>query len=149
MKLIGSLFILCASVLACYFYEIDLRKKLKNLIEVRDFIKYIKSQIEYFLSPIDKIVEGYNSSSDICKILVSASPTEASKHLEAKDLNVILSFFSSFGLCVKDEAISLCDYTISELEKSITQNKADYPNKSKAFRAICLFSAICAIILII
>ncbi|MBQ3040874.1 MAG: stage III sporulation protein AB [Clostridia bacterium] len=146
IKIIGSILILCASVCACAFYERAEKAKIASLQECCDFIKHIRAQIEYFSTPVDKIFSSYDKKTELIDALISK---DAKNYFEKEDYPVINEFFASVGRQLKDEELSSCSYTISELEKRLEKRRQDYPNKIKVFRAMALFIGISVIILLI
>lgn len=147
IKLIGAVMILCACACACAFYEKGEKNKIFHLASCYDYIRYIKTQIEYFSMPIDTIHSSYEPKSELCDALIANEGID--KLFEKEDATLISGFFSSLGKGMKNEELSLCSYTIEELEKRIERKKSDYPNKIKVFRATALFIGFCTIILLI
>lgn len=149
IKILGSILILFASIYACIAYEKREKSKLSALNTTIEFIKHIKAQIEYFSTPINKIFATYEHSSEVTKKLAKKDINDSQSDFDKESFKVVSNFFSSLGRGVKSEQLSLCTYTINELEKISEKNMADYPNKIKVFRAMALFCGICAIILLI
>lgn len=149
MKIIGTILILFASVCACVLYERKEKQKISSAIEACDFIKYIRAQIEYFSCPIDKIFNSYEPKGTLIEALISGKHEEASRLLSKEDFKIINTFFLSLGKGLKNEELSLCSYSLSELERSIEKKKSEYPSKVKVFRAMALFCAFCIIIMLI
>ncbi len=149
MKIIGALLILCASICSCVFYEKNEKSKISSAIKACDFIKYIKTQIEYFSTPINKIIASYEDKSPLIEDLSTKSFSVAKRLLDRGDFKLVFDFFSSLGKGLKDEELSLCSYTIEELQKCIEKKEKDYPDKIKVFRAMALFFGFCVIILLI
>lgn len=149
IKILGCVLILSASICACIFYERAEKAKLCALKELCDFIKHIRSQIEYFSAPLDKIYASYEKRGEIISLLVSDGVESIKELLNKADFEIAYSFFSSLGKGVKSEQIALCSYTIGELDSSYEEKKAELPNKIKVFRAMALFCGFCAVILLI
>ncbi len=154
LKLIGSILILCASVSACYFYEKNEKRKIYLCERYCELIKFIKSQIQYFSTPIDKILSSYKTQlalneEEFSEYIELSKLKECLRWSDKEEKTILEPFFLSLGKGQKAEEISLCSYTVTELEKITEKKKADYRNKIKSFRAIAMFIGACAVILLI
>lgn len=152
IKILGAILILSASICACVFYEKRQKEQLSSIIECNDLIQFIKSQIEYFSTPIEKIFNLYSkesSHSAVTKSIIENRLESIKDLFDMEDFSLINEFFSTLGMGVKTEQLALCSYTIEELEKAIKKKKAELPEKIKVFRAMALFIGICIIILLI
>ncbi len=149
IKILGSILILSASIFACYTYEKHEKRSLDSLKELCSFIKHIKSKIEYFSMPLDRIYMSYEEKSPLISSIIENGFESVKAYFNKTELNILLPFFSSIGNGFKKEEVCLCDYTICELEKIIESKSTEYPNKIKAFRAIALFCGFCMVILLI
>ena len=148
MKIIGGIFILCASIYVSYLYEKQQKSKLTYLSKIVDFICYVKSQIEHFSTPYNKIIDEYTTDENL-KALIFSGFKEYLDVLSLEDKKAIKSFFSSISKGFVAEELSLCEYTISTLQHSIEKIKKENPNKIKVFRSMVLFVAISIIILLV
>lgn len=149
IKILGCILILSASVCACVFYENTEKAKINATKEMIEFIRYIRSQIEYFLTPLNKIYSSYEHKSPITERLSKEGPEFTKDFLEKGDFAAINELFGELGKGPKSEQLSLCSYTAEVLERSYEKKKTELPNKIKAFRAIALFCGFCAVILLI
>lgn len=147
MKIIGSLLILIATVVASFFYEKGYKDRLSKIKSVIGFISYIRTQIEYFSHPLSEIYNNYQEMNDFLLTLTKAESNDFG--LDKQEFNIIREFFSSLGKGYKKEQISLCDYTIKELNKIYETQERDYPNKIKIFRSMSIFIGVSAIILLV
>ncbi len=149
IKILGCILILCASICSCILYEKAEKSKLQNIKEMCEFIKYIRTQIEYFSAPLDKIYSSYEHSSELIDKISANELSSIKEYFEKDDFKIISSLFYSLGKGLKSEQLALCSYSITELEESYKKKEADFPNKIKVFRAMALFCGFCAIILLI
>ncbi len=147
MKIIGALIIIIVSVISAYLYEKNIKTKAKHIEEIISFIKYIKSQIEYFSRTLNEIYTGYDVKSEYIYTLIenNGQGAQVSKEVDA----LIEEFFSNIGKGYKSEEIKLCDYTSERLYASLTQLQLEIPNKIKIFRSLSLFVGVCIIILLV
>lgn len=149
MKILGSLFILIASISSCVVYERSEKSKISSTKEICELIRYIKSQIEYFSTPISKIFASYAEKSPLLSELCEKRLDLAKKSLDKDDFKTVSEFFTTLGKGLRDEELALCSYTLETLENSIAKKEKDYPDKIKVFRAMALFFGFCVVILLI
>jgi len=147
MKYLGALFIMCGCVILSYFYESKEKTRLLNLIKIRDFISYVKNQIDFFLTPCHKLFSEYDD--DFIKGLIDNDFNNMGIYFEEHIADELSHFFKSLGNGLKDEEISLCDYTIQKLDDTIKKVEGEIKNKIKIFRTLSLFGGGCLVILII
>ena len=147
MKYIGSVLILCACICFSFFYEMKEKKKVENLKLMHNFINYIKSKIDFFLTPQDKIFSEYE-----CKLieeLYTNNFNNLSNYFDKEASVLIKDFFNKLGKGLKDEEITRCSYTLTKLEEIIKKYENELPNKIKVVRTLAIFCGACVILLII
>lgn len=149
IKLLGCILILCASICACVFYEKKEKAKLISVKEIISFVEHIRSQIEYFSYPLDKIFSSYEEHSFVTTSISKNEVDSIKEYLDKEDFNLISSLFSSLGKGLKKDQLSLCSYSVERLRDSYRKKEEDFPKKIKVFRAMALFCGFCAIILLI
>lgn len=148
MKIIGSILIVLASIFSSYYYEKNHKcdiSKIENLIEL---INYIKSKIEYYSLPIEEILKNYDNKSPWIEMLINRETIDA-KNFNENTKNDILNFFFSIGKGYKKEQLSLCEYTIRNLNKELERMKTEFIKKTKIYRSLSLFFGVGLVILII
>lgn len=146
MKILGAIFILCASICYSYLYEKKQKNRIALVSNMCEFVKYVENQIEYFCTPYNEILSEYSKNTN-SKILFSSNSKES--FLEKDEKKIFDSFFACIGKGFKSEEISLCKYTYSSLEKKLEKIKAEYPDKIKVSRSMSLFFGFSIIILLI
>lgn len=144
MKIIGSILIVVASIFCAFTYEKKLKEQEKRVKDLISFVNYVKNKILYFSTPIKEIIDGYEDKNDISNYI-----NEDFSQLDKADSQIVKNFFSNLGQGFKSEQIALCDYTDSQLNKSLNCINEKNPNKIKIFRAFSLFASISLIIFII
>ena len=147
MKYIGAIFIMCGCVTLSYLYEKREKNKITYLHKMKDFISYIKSKINFFLTPLNTIFSDYDD--EFISNIVKNKFENLDEYYDKNDLEFISCFFTSIGKGIKDEEISLCDYTLANLETSICEAEKDFKNKVKVFRTLAIFCGASVVILII
>ncbi len=147
MKYIGAILIMCGCITLSYFYEKSEKNKIRYLIKMRDFISYAKTKIDLFLTPLNKLYEEYND--DFINKLSENGFQDLNNFFDKNSCEYLEDFFKSLGKGMKNEELSLCDYTVSKLSEAIENAEADYKNKVKVFRTLVIFGGASLIILIV
>ena len=149
MKIIGSIFIIFASIVSSYYYEKKLKNNIANLENLCNFIVFAKNRIKYFSTPIKQIIDDYPEKTAFLSCLFNGNDNCSLNFLEASIRNDIFNFFNSIGRGFKNEQLDLCDYTISSIESAKNMLKEEFSKKTKIFRSLSLFAGLGCIILII
>lgn len=144
MKILGCILILVSTVSCAYLYENSLKSKLLKYVEIIDFMKYAKNQIEYFSTEIDKIFDSFDAK-HINEILKNKK-APASFGKDGEKLN---EYFYALGRGYKKEQIDLSSYYISYFEDSYNKIAYELPSKIKVFRAMSLFFGATTIIFLV
>jgi stage III sporulation protein AB len=138
-----------------YRYSDAQKKRLKNLDSLIDLVRYIRTQIDCFMLPVDKIILDYtagdNSSSDIASELKKDSFAKSAEKLKdiigGEEYEAIASLSKSLGKGYRDEQLKLCGICLDSLESIYQKHKSDMQGKIKTYRAFCLLGSIMIIIL--
>lgn len=146
LKLFGGFLIIISSIVASYFYEKNLKRKIHNCRDFINFFEYIRAQIEYFSIPLLSIFERYESKSDDIADLIEKGETNIN---DSKINGIINDCFSSLGKGYKKEQLNLLSYAINELDKEADNMESVYTSKVKVFRALSLFTGVCTVILLV
>lgn len=147
MKYIGALLIMCGCVALSYFYGKKEKNKISDLLRMRDFILYVKTRIDLFLTPKERLFCEYDDP--FIKSLYESSFKDLRLYFDKNDCEYLNEFFYTLGKGMKDEELALCEYTVLQLNKSIDKAEADIKNKIKVFRTIAIFGGASLVILII
>lgn len=146
MKIIGGVIILIASITISYFYESNKKEEIKALKQIKDFVIYIKFQIELFSLPLSEIFSKYKQPSIYISELIDKKDVA---FLSKPIRDELYDCFSVLGSGFKDEQTSRLAYLITFLEKTISEVERDFPQKIKVNRAISLFIGCSTVILLI
>ena len=149
MKILGSVLVIFASIISSYFYEKRLKDDIKNSEALCDFIRYIKSKIEYFSASIDEILSSYPTQNELLKNCIKQRKVCNFSFLESDTENDINIFFAKLGKGFKKEQLALCEYTLRELEKAKEKKENEFAKKSKIFHSLSLFFGIGCVILLV
>ena len=147
MKLLGTVLIMCGCIALSFFYERKERTKIQNLIKMKEFILFARSKIDLFLTPVSVILNEFDD--EIINSVVTTEFKNINEYFNTDDCEYIIKFFSSLGKGMKNEQLSLCDYTVSCINNSIEKADAEFKTKIKVFRTLAIFGGASVIILII
>ena len=114
--------------------------------QIKDFVSYIKIQIELFSLPLSEIFSKYKHSNDLIEELIETKQVAA---FSKQTRDELFSCFSVLGTGFKDEQLSRLTYLITFLDKTVTESEKDYPQKIKVNRALSLFVGCSTVILLI
>ena len=146
MKIFGGFLIIFSSILSAYTYEKQQKKCINDLKELKEFIEYIKNQIEYFSYPLKTIFKNYNTSNSLLINIMNGNSLKFSD----KGLNLeIEKCFMSLGKGYKKEQLEQLEYMLLLIENKIKTYEQEYDKKIKVFRALSLFIGCCIVILLV
>lgn len=148
MKLIGSIFIILASIFSSYYYENKLKCNINKIESLIDLVKYIKTRIEYYSMTLEEILRKYGNKNPWKDALLNSTLIGVN-NLNENTKNDILSFISAIGKGYKKEQLSLCEYTINSLNNELEKMKAEFTKKSKIYRSLSIFFGVGLVILIV
>ena len=98
MKLLGGLLILFASIVAAYAYERSLKQEITRLKEIKEFLEYIRVQIDYFSSSLSKIYQNYGKKTEaILSLIQSKTVSGIPKDISDKISSVLMVSTSRTG----------------------------------------------------
>lgn len=149
MKLIGAIFIICASICASFFYEKGLKEKINNHTALNELVLHMKSQIDYFEKPICEIFKDFYIENEVIKEITEKKELSNFSWVDISVRKEICSLFSAIGKGYKKEQLSLCDYTSKLLSSCIEKMKLEFSKKAKVYRSLSLFIGFSAVILLV
>lgn len=127
--------------------------KRNNLEHLINLVRYIKTQIDCFMLPVDKIISDYtaNNDSQISSELKKSSFPKSAENLKSivgdEEYEAFLYLAKSLGRGYRDEQLKLCDICTKSLESVLEKQKSDMQPKIKTHRAFCLLGSVMIIIL--
>ena len=146
MKIIGSAFIIVASITVSFFYEKKQKENLMLLKSICSFLEYIKNQIEFFSLPLNVIFEQSSNKTCLINELIVGKEIDVFSQEINDEINIC---FSGLGKSYKSEQIKKLDYTIMFLKEQINKTQENYSEKIKVFRAIAIFVGCSMVILLV
>ncbi len=156
MKILGLFFIFLCSLLVGALSSHKTKFALIQLRSVIEFMSYIKSQIEYFNTPVNDIYSQYDN--EILKEFVSnisahgweeAFVKTQKIYLSSETVERLIKFGSYLGKSNKEEQIAHCTYYIEMMEDEYKKLEAEAPQKTKVSLALGLGGGLMLVILLI
>lgn len=138
-----------------YRYSDSQKSRLKNLEVLIDLVRYIQTQIDCFMLPVDKIILEYTSAnnSQISEALKKSKLSESCENLkpiiDKEEYEAFLSLSKSLGRGYRDEQIKLCEICLNSLKDIYEKHKSDMQSKIKTNRAFYLLGSVMIVILFI
>lgn len=149
MKLIGGVFIICASICASFFYEKKQKSVINNQEALIDFLAYIASQIDYFAKPINEIFYTYKTNNSFVQSIIKNKENSDLSSIDNSLQKDVYSFLNELGKGYKKEQLSICNYTKNVISVCTEKLKLEYSKKCKVYRSLSLFIGLSAVILLI
>ena len=152
VKLIGASLLVSSSAYCAYRMISIERERIDRLSAYIEIISVIKSQIELYSLPIEKILKSIDASvlkrigieEQMCKFddLMSFDDQYVSDGTQ----KTLREFASSLGKGYREMQIKLCEKTILDLESQKRELTDAFPSRKKTIIALCF--AICGMALI-
>ncbi len=158
MKTLGLLMLFLCSLTFGVYSSYKTRTGLSQLRDILDFMCYIKSQIEYFNTPIYDIYKDYNNNDNGLNELISnislsgwnaAFEKTQKLYLPEAIVQQLMQFGIFLGKSNKEEQLTHCDYYIRLLENEYQKLEQEAPKKTKVSLALGLSAGLMLIILFI
>ena len=153
MKTAGALLLFVSALLTSRRYAEGERGRLRDLESLMEFVRYVRTQIDCFLLPIDQITRDYKPRevSELTAILQKFPFPESIEklraHIHQEEYGVLETFANSLGRGYRDEQIKLCTLCLDGLEEIRTRQKKDIQSKIKMVRSFCLLGSLMVILL--
>ena len=158
LKIFGGISLIISSF---QLYKRAIRRensKLEQLDAYMRLIQYIRNNIEYYLLPINKILD--NCDNKIISKCLNAPPNLSISNLSqlyySSDIlfsddiaRIIEGFCTSFGNTYKNEQITMCEVVYKRLIEEKAKLLSETKNKNKVRFAISLAAPLLIIILLI
>jgi Stage III sporulation protein AB (spore_III_AB). len=157
MKTSGAFLLFLSSLILSRRYSDRQRERLQNLEALIDLVRHIRTQIDCFMLPADRVIKEYRENdsdipyiiSELKKMRFPDSLQNLRHLLGGEEYEALRVFSHSLGLGYKEEQIKLCTICIDTLSVISEKWKAEMSGKIKMYRAFCLLGSVMAIILFI
>ena len=154
-KYIGLLIIFICSVVVGQTISAKYKSSAKETEAFIQFIKYIKSQIEYYNTAYPDIYEKY-SNDIINDFIAKLHNTDWITALDTTTFNfddsikeLLYNFGHEIGKSMKDEQLTNCSYTIEQLQIQYNYIISDLPKKVKLCTSLSLMTGLSIVIIFI
>lgn len=156
-KIAGSLILLLSSAGVGFELMSVKKERLRQLDELIGLISHIKSNIDYFMTPVNDILSDYTSVSlEDCGFLeimrksdLKSAVLSGAARLCDSEIKLLSEFSDNLGVGYKEEEIRLCDYYIQKLTLASEKEKEKIEknrNMYKYIPVLCAASIILAVI---
>lgn len=152
VKLVGASLLVSSSAYCAHRMISVERERINRLSAYIDIILHIKSQIDLYSLPIEKILRSIDRSV-LDRIEAASHPSRFDDLISLDDQyvgegtqKILREFSSSLGKGYREMQIKLCDKTISELENQKKELTDAFPSRKKTIIALCF--AVCGMALI-
>ena len=150
MRLVGFLVLIGSSVIYSYVLTQNTKKRLAQLEDILSLIRYIKINIESFMTPISKILisfDRYSSSSrEFTETAQKHGLQYAADHctleLGENALRILKDFSQRIGSGYKEDEIRLCEFAYNSLFEIYGQEKEEAKTKNKMVKTLPIMSAL-------
>lgn len=156
-KLIGLAVLFITSICIGQTMIFTYKTSVKQIESFIQFIKYIKSQVEYYNMPYPDIFDKYsNPTLEKCgfintlrtsgwKIAIDNSIFYFNSNIK----ELLSNFGNELGKSMKQDQIINCTYTIEQLEIQYQNAKSELPKRTKLYNSLSLMAGISIIIILI
>lgn len=153
----GSSLVFASSLAAASSVVSGKRKRIRHTEAILGLFSHVRSNIEYFLTPVDGIFADFrNDALESCgfsRVLresgIDAAVRSNTASFSPQTGELLLSFSSSLGKGYKEEQLRLCDYfrekVSEELERERESLKRNLPAYRYAPPVFALFIILCFI----
>ncbi len=160
MKGIGACLLISSSI---YYGASMIReesRKLTTADAVAELIRYIRDNIEHFMTPLPDILDSFeNKTLENCGFLhevrrlgLRETAEKLSSVIGSADREVTAAFRDfcvGIGGGYKDDEVRLCDYTLERIGRRIGQMKSEHAGKVKIYRTLPPLFALSAILILV
>ncbi len=156
-KCVGALLIIGAAVYMGHFIASECKRKLQGTEEALALVKYIRRNIEAYLSPIGDILKGYSSeyleecgfAHTMRETGLACAVEEGYLDLPIQAKRALWDFASSLGSGYAEAELKHCDYCIAMLEEVAASEREKLTLNGRLYRFLPPIGALSLIILLI
>lgn len=155
-KIAGALILAFSGFGGAYMLNTAASLKASQTEALISFLRFVRAQIECFAMPAAEIILRCDK-----KLLEDCGFSVSEKDASFEDLirglslsdgetrEIIESFLRGFGKSYREEQIKECDYYIELLSERRQKIFEELPNKKRVNSALCISSALAAVILLL
>lgn len=158
MFILGVILLLCVVGLLCVEIARFEKKRVDELDGFLLFLRHVRGQVSSFSASLPDILQGFS-----CEALekvgflshledgfsFALEETKDKLALKEEELVPLYQFAKGFGKSYKEDQLSLCDYTIAELEKLVSTVHADAPKRKKLAYTLVVSGSLALVLLLL
>ena len=156
-RIFGALLIIGASVYMGHFIASYGKRKLRSTEEALLLIKYIRRNIEAYLTPVGEILKGYTSEYlEICGFADAMRESGLKTAVEGEYLELpqavkddLSAFAEKLGSGYAEDELKMCDYYIGRLEESAAAAREKLTVNGRLYRLLPPIGGLSLIILLL
>ena len=153
----GALLVIASSLAISASFVSDKRKKIRHTEAILELISHVRSNIDYFLTPVDGIFEGFKNdaleSCGFCDVLrksgIEKAVDEHTASLSQATEDTLAYFSRTLGRSYKEEQIKLCDYCAEKISEELEREREELKRNLGTYRfaplVFALFIILCFI----
>ena len=157
LKYIGLAVLFFISVYIGQIISGTYKNSVKQLEAFIHYIKYIKSQVEYYSTSYPDIFNKYtNVTLEQCGFISRLRDSDWNTAIEGTAFSfdnnikeILCNFGIELGKKMKDDEINNCDYTIEQLRIHYNTLKSELPKKNKLCTSLSLMAGLSTVIILI
>lgn len=135
LKILGILAVLFAGGIGAFSTVRYERRRLRVLDRWIDMIRYIRVQIDCYLTPLHEILAKFSpgtSDIDLSSLLDSSRI-----YLDTDSIRLLESFIREIGGSYREEQLRNCDYCLGELRHKREKVSAELPMRQRLTVTLC------------
>lgn len=135
LKILGVLVVLSVGGISAGGSVLYERRRLRVLDEWIDLIRYIRSQIDCYLTPLSTILDDAlheSAPTDLSALLSSTAP-----YLDGEAKRLLVTFTRDIGGGYREEQLKDCDFCIAELRRRREKNAEELPLRQRLSVTLC------------
>ena len=134
-KLLGAVLILTVGMIGAWGSVRYEKRRVQTLDGWIDLIRFIRSRIDCYLTPLDEILTAYapNRDADLGMLL-----ERSSLYLDEEAKRVISGFEKEIGAGYREEQLRICDFCVEELRHLRKSCAEKAPTRTKLSVTLCV-----------
>ncbi|MBQ6263785.1 MAG: hypothetical protein IJK58_09760 [Clostridia bacterium] len=138
----GVSLVLVSSLAVSYSFISDKRKTIRHTEAILELISHVRSNIDFFLTPVEGIFEGFkNDALESCGFsdVLRRSGIEKAVGIHAASLSkvtedALVNFSRSLGRSYKEEQIRLCDFCSEKVSAELEREREELKRNLGTYR---------------
>lgn len=155
----GSLLLVGLSLYACYSFSLLEERRVRQTEGFLLLLRYIRTQIACFRATVGDIYTSFeNRALTECGFLAALrrigfseamNASRARLYLDEEELRLLSAFGEEIGQGYAEDALALCDYTVSEMEKAMEKRRAEAPRRTRVAHSLVMTGGLVLVFLLL